>query len=322
MNAPFRCSAASLARTEPLLGTASTVRSFLLVEECGPWGVDAVRDCRSLSEVSAELLRRAHATRVRVLLIRRHGRYAPTGVRVFAAYADATRPWLETTVLDEPGGLLDLDLAGLATGSSIGLDPHDQPVFCVCTHGRHDVCCAEQGRPVAAALAAAHPEHTWEVSHIGGDRFAGNVLVLPEGLYYGRVSPEAAPALAGQHLSGRVDLDRLRGRSAYPFVVQAADSLLRRHLGVEEMYAVRPVGSRRLSTEGAATVVAVDLSVDGRTPEAADSRGAVTETLELWRVTVQTEPGPPTALTCRARREDPPPTYTLLGIDRVATDGG
>ena len=42
----FRCSAAALDRGDSIAGTASTVRSFLLVENPGPWGVDAVRDSR------------------------------------------------------------------------------------------------------------------------------------------------------------------------------------------------------------------------------------------------------------------------------------
>jgi hypothetical protein len=36
----FRCSGASVLRDEPLAGTASTVRAFLLIENTGPWGVD------------------------------------------------------------------------------------------------------------------------------------------------------------------------------------------------------------------------------------------------------------------------------------------
>ena len=42
----FRCSAAGLERGDAIAGTASTVRAFLLVENPGPWGVDALRDSR------------------------------------------------------------------------------------------------------------------------------------------------------------------------------------------------------------------------------------------------------------------------------------
>jgi hypothetical protein len=37
--------------------------------------------------------------------------------------------------------------------------PYDGPLYLVCTHGRHDRCCALRGRPVAKALAAFKPTH-------------------------------------------------------------------------------------------------------------------------------------------------------------------
>ena len=92
----------------------------------------------------------------------------------------------------------DLDVEALGAGRSPGLTPHAGPGLRVCTHGRHDTCCAERGRPVAAALAAAHPELTWEVSHIGGDRFAANALVLPHGLYYGRLDADSVVGRGGR----------------------------------------------------------------------------------------------------------------------------
>ena len=129
----------------------------------------------------------------------------------------------------------------LGAGESPGLVATDEPFVCVCTHGRHDACCAELGRPTVAALTASHPEQAWEVSHIGGDRFAANVLVLPEGLYYGRVTPEDAPALVDRHLSGHLDLDLLRGRSGLPFAVQVAEVAARRAAGATGLHDLRVV---------------------------------------------------------------------------------
>ena len=117
----------------------------------------------------------------------------------------------------------------------------DGPLFGVCTHGRHDACCAERGRPVAAALTASHPAETWEISHMGGDRFAANMVVLPEGLYYGRMDPGSASEVAWLHEAGRLDLGRLRGRSSYPMHVQYAEIALRRHLEEDRLDAVRLV---------------------------------------------------------------------------------
>jgi len=298
----FRCTAASLARDEPALGSASTVRAFLLVENAGPWGVDALQDARLPEQLKSGLRESAARAGVRVLLIRRHLRHPPPSrasygpSRVFAAYADARNPWLETTTIAEPEVLLDLDLAALGRGDSPGLTPATEPVFCVCTHGRHDACCAELGRPTAAALTASHPEHTWEVSHIGGDRFAANLLVLPDGLYYGRVPAAAAPALAARHLEGHLDLDLLRGRSGFPFAVQFAEVALRRQLGNTRTDAVRLMSLVQSGDDWTAVLEAGGTSYDVLVRR---------ETEEERHL-----------LTCRASRANPVPRYRVVGISR------
>lgn len=228
--AGFRCAGASLDRGDQLIGTASTVRSFLLVEHPGPWGQVALRDAALPGNLLAALRRRSASAKVRVLMIRRHRQRGQDGVRVFAASAHPARPWLETGHLAEHHDVLDLDLESLGAGRSPGLTPHAEPVFCVCTHGRHDTCCAERGRPVAEALTRSHPDQTWEVSHLGGDRFAGNLLVLPDGLGYGRVTPDTVSALALTHLAGRITPGHLRGRSGHPMPVQVAELAVRREL--------------------------------------------------------------------------------------------
>ena len=293
---PFRCSVASRDREEDPAGTASTVRSFLLVENAGPWGTEALRDARMPEQVREHLLSAA-ALGVRVLLVRRHrGPRRPDGLRVFAARADPGSPWLETAVLDDQGSLLDLDLAALGRGRSLGLPRTDRPVLCVCTHGRHDACCAEWGRPTAAALAAAHPEPTWEVSHVGGDRFAANVLVLPAGLYYGRVGPEDAATLGALHEEGRLWPALLRGRSGFPLPVQAAEVALRRELQETRVDGVRLAGTRA-DQDG----TAVQLTVDHA----------------RYEVLVRRRPGDPCRLTCRAARDHVPASYDVVRMGRV-----
>ena len=74
----------------------------------------------------------------------------------------------------------------------------------VCTHARHDQCCAVRGRPVAQALARAFPDETWESSHLGGDRFAATMILLPHGLYYGRVPTADAAAIVERYLQGEI----------------------------------------------------------------------------------------------------------------------
>lgn len=294
----FRCAAASQWRDEAVAGTASTVRAYVLLEHPGPWGVDALRDAR-LPEGLGEALRSAAAAAgVRVLLVRRPGA-RPDGSGeswVFAAHADPHAPRLEAGRVGDLRAALDLDLAGLASGGTSGLAPHEGSLLCVCTHGRHDACCAERGRPLARALAAAHPAETWEVSHIGGDRFAGNMLVLPHGLYYGRLDARTGLAVAGAHSSGQVDLDHLRGRSGHPMPVQYAEIALRRELAETGLGTVRLV--RRSTTDG---VTEAEFAVAGAT----------------YAVRVRTTRGPDLArLTCRAGRDNPLPRHELLEVIR------
>ena len=240
---PFRCAAASRARGDELAGTASTVRSFLLVEHAGSWGVDALRDARLPDGLGAHLAAEGRRHGVRVLLVRRPGARPEAGpTRVFAARASGPGSWLETALLDSVDDVRDVDLPALGAGRPTGLDPMAGPLLAVCTHGRHDACCAELGRPVALGLAAGeHADAVWESSHVGGDRFAGNLVVLPRGLYYGGLDAQAAHAVADATTDGRVVLDHLRGRSDLPMPVQAAEVALRRRLGLTGLDDVRPL---------------------------------------------------------------------------------
>jgi hypothetical protein len=287
---------ASRGRDEPLAGSASTVRAFLLLETPGAWGVDAVSGSRLPETVTAHLRELTRAHGIRTLMIRAHGRQrVPGRTRVFAGWAHAHRPWLETTVLDDVEELTDLPLEGLGRGASPGLTPYDEPLFCVCTHGKHDACCAELGRPLCRAMHGADPEHTWEVSHIGGDRFAPNVLVLPHGLYYGRLAPEQATELVEAHRAGELLLPHLRGRSGLPMPVQAAEIALREHLRVRGVDALPVVSTEREGEEW--TVVLSVHDVD-------------------WRVRVRSGRGEPHLLTCRALRENPGFEHIVLGIEQ------
>ncbi|MGA9746666.1 MAG: sucrase ferredoxin, partial [Nocardioides sp.] len=253
----FRCAVSALDRAEPMVGTASTVRAFALVEVPGAWGEDAVAQARLPEDVRRHLRDLARLHSIRVLLIRDHVRRTAGRVRVFAAYVASEQPWVETAVLDDVREVATLALPGLAGGASPGLTPHLDPLFLVCTHGRHDACCAERGRPLAKALHAVAPEETWEVSHIGGDRFAPNVLVLPDGLYYGRLEPGDAEDFVSAHRTGRLALPQLRGRSRFDFRVQAAEHYLRVHTGDSSLAAPTLLGSQR---EGDRTRVVMRLS--------------------------------------------------------------
>ena len=119
---------------------------------------------------------------------------------MFLAHSRAERWWLEQVDVDpaDPKALVRLDLGALAFPEPPGIGvPGPPSLHLVCTNGRHDPCCADFGRPVMRALTDAGAPDAWECSHVGGDRFAANIVCLPEGIYYGRVEPERARAVGG-----------------------------------------------------------------------------------------------------------------------------
>jgi hypothetical protein len=288
-----RCSLRSLAADEALAGTASIIRHWLLIEHGGPWGRDGLLDARLPEGLGEELRALERETGGRVLLIRRQGRIperADGAVRAFAV--DTREAWLGTATVDR-------------IEETILLDPRDRspfadtsgPLFAICTHGRRDPCCAERGRPVARSLAGPFPDLTWECTHVGGDRFAGNLVAFPHGLYFGRLDADEAPEIARRYAEGWIgSLDRYRGRASHAFVVQRAEVALRTELGLARIDDVRPTGRARDGDHARVTFAT------GRGP---------------YGVRLERVSGVPMRLTCHATTEQARPAWRVLGIDHA-----
>ena len=283
-----RCTLRSEGRGESLAGTASTVRRWLRVESIGPWGRDGFHDARLPDGVAHALHAYGHATGARVLLIRRVDRRPDRAgeATCFAVDARGPTPWIGRQRLPSVADATSLDLDDRSA-----FEPIDGPVAVVCTHGRRDVCCAERGRPLARATAAAFPDATWESTHVGGDRFAANMVLFPHALYFGRVEAVRGPEIVAAYIDGRIVLDRFRGRSTLPMFAQAAEAHVRADGGHDAIDAVRV---ERARLEG-------DLGrVDVRTPD-----GVV-------EVRVVREFGDPMRLTCQSAADEPPVAWRVV----------
>lgn len=274
-------------------GSAAPAVGYLLLEQPGGWGRQALTSSRLDPAVGAAVSRRAIRQGLRVLLVRRPGRRAAPARRSWAVVS--SRPgrelsWWGDFAADDELRTLPLDGSAGAASSA--------PFYLVCTHGRHDTCCAVEGRPVAEALARLGPDAVWECSHVGGDRFAANVLAMPHGLYYGRVDPARAGELVAAHERGEVLPDLLRGRSTMAPAAQAAVAHVRRELGDLAIDALAPAGTLHLG-DG---LFQVRLR---RQP-----RNLI--------VTVQAGARPDRGLlTCHARSAAHPPEFTVLDVTEV-----
>lgn len=279
----MRCSALAEELDEPMIGSVEQRVRWLLVEDRSAWGEKAVRDV-----LGAELEAAAKARGTRLLLVRRReGDPSADAVRrAFLVDTVAARMAVRSiTDLAELGPLLDASLEDFGA-------PLADPILLVCTNGKRDACCALRGRALMTALAADHAERTWECSHLGGHRFAGNLVCLPHGLLYGRVGPADGPRLADAYLSGRLDPSFLRGRSAWPAPAQVAEAVVR----------------ERLHLDGVADVRLGAVTLDGDRAWVELEAGDATH-----RVTLRGERATPRLISCRADEPDQPLHWAPIG---------
>lgn len=306
-----RCATVSRNLDEPVSGTAATATTWLLLEQPGPWGAKALTASHLDPLLGRALEAAANDTGVRVALIRGPGRHADPGTppvrQVYVAHTVPGNVWLYGSTTRDPSQLLGLDFAALGAGdprsftSVLGGRPQTgDPLALVCTNGKRDRCCALLGRPLAAELTASDVPGVWEVTHLGGHRFAPTVLVLPYGYAYARAEAHTVKEALHRAQDGQVLLEDCRGRSAWDRPGQAAELAVRAATAeytADALHVVR--------TEGAAPRWEVTVGH-------ADGRG--------WRVTVaQTAALPPRPESCGVDVLGTPARMDVVGIRALHT---
>jgi leucyl-tRNA synthetase len=132
-------------------------------------------------------------------------------------------------------------------------EPITEPTILICGHGGRDARCGTLGPILQAAFAAELRRRGIEgqvaqISHIGGHKYAGNVIVyLPpgmsgnalagSGIWYGRVGPGEVEGVVGETVvAGRVIGELLRGGVMIGGgnVGRVIEAQLRRDSGEEE----------------------------------------------------------------------------------------
>ena len=247
----MRCSALSEQLDEPMIGTVEHRERWLLLEDRSAWGSHAVRDLFGPEDTA-----RAKTLRLQLVLVRRReGDPAQDAARRAILVDTVTGEMATRTVV--AANELDVDDLARMRVAAFG-DRLGEPLFLVCTNGKRDACCALRGRALMNALQADGGASVWECTHLGGHRFAANLVCLPDGIVYGRVAASDGPRLARDYADRRLDPRFLRGRSTWPVPAQVAEQALRQRLGLDGTRAVSLVDADVTDERAIVTLATAD----------------------------------------------------------------
>jgi hypothetical protein len=274
---------------------------WLLVEYPFWWSRDAFADSIIPVEVKAYLTHAlASIPRSRLLLIKQDRPRRPQ-LKFYVVRAREREPFVAEFTLAAYEELLRIDIAAAARARH-GEAVTPAPLFLICTHGRRDKCCAKFGYPLYKALRAAGGANVWQSSHVGGDRFAANLICFPHGLFYAHVTEADAQTIINAYDERRLVLGKYRGRACYGHAVQAAEYFVRAESGLAGLDDVRLAGRERI----AANSWRVEFATPGM--------GRVYETIVSSRIAAFHQ-----LLTCAATEEKSVEQFTLDDY-RVTSD--
>jgi len=229
----YFCSLLSAQAQESLHATASHGEVWFLLENHGIWEGKAFEQSDIPGALKNHLSAVVRATPgSRVLMIKSgHGRMA-SGISFFVVHSRETSSAIYEFTVQRYEEILDLDIQAVLDDSELYRPSlRKEPLYLICTNGKRDPCCAKFGMPVYAAMLAQVGSQVWQSSHVGGHRFAANLVCFPHGLYFGRLTPGNVKQVLDRYQQGKIHLEFYRGRACYPEEVQAAEYHRRRETG-------------------------------------------------------------------------------------------
>jgi len=99
----------------------------------------------------------------------------------------------------------------------------------ICTHGRHDKCCAKFGQELADKMRyhvsrQKTAVEVWDSSHLGGHRFAATMIDFPTGRAYGHLSADELPNYLASRKAAQVYGRAYRGSVFLSGLEQVAEA--------------------------------------------------------------------------------------------------
>lgn len=233
----------TLAQSEALIGTAVPADTFILIETPQPWDKPALLSTgipEALRQVVKPLLSagvRVHLianeqtldqARRRILIFQRPKASHPSrGTRLLGKY----KSW--EIQVDSPAEMAPALEQFLQ--NRVGQQPilSGQRHLMICTHASHNECCGMYGYPfykdaiaTIQQLGLTQQVHPWQISHIGGHRFAPTLIDFPQGRYYGNLDQDSLLCMLKQQGDIVPLLSTYRGWSLLPKPLQILEAEL------------------------------------------------------------------------------------------------
>lgn len=210
------CSVYSNAHMEDPGGSAPNWKKCMVIEVSKPWNEEITESRYFPSNVSEALDRAARSGSMpKLQCVAPDTEYSLDGYTRLIYYSRPDSPFviyskdeyqvpdskigeLVSALLENPDRLPRFETYRQRTGNTRDI--------LVCTHGRHDVCCATLGVPIYTELRDRYANESngklrvWQASHFGGHRFAPNLLDMPEGRNWIRLGVD--------HLNTLINHDR------------------------------------------------------------------------------------------------------------------
>lgn len=217
----------SLQSSEHLFGTVPNVNFWILIEYKDSWEKKAFNNCNIDADVKSVIRKLAgRYTKSRIQLIK-NGYSNKDHIKLYIAITTETQKELFEFKIASYRDILEIDFNNELSDSTLKTDP----VLLICTHGSYDNCCGEKGLELFNHITKDEKDfEVWKTTHLGGHRFAANLLILPDGIYYGRINKQNYDKIRKSHRSNHLEINMLRGRCFYTAGVQAAEYYLRSKL--------------------------------------------------------------------------------------------
>lgn len=224
------CKDLSSSSGEHLFGTAPKTDHWFLLEYRYHWEKDILNNTKIPQSVKDELNRLLGLLpQSRLQLIKKNG-LQNSKICFYYINSSEFNPRVYKFMLDSFEDIISLNLTDLIKNEDIKNSETDEKLALICTHGAYDRCCGTYGVPVYNEISSNEHLNVWQTTHVGAHRFSANLIMFPEGIYYGRVNPSNIENIIRAHINGEIYLDCFRGRCCYNQTSQVSDYFLRKEI--------------------------------------------------------------------------------------------